>query len=66
MRRMELRGYKVSILWRKLRHHLNSYYTKFGDTIRHPSFNDIRQCYYWLCLDSSDTPRWESSADDWV
>ena len=57
IRRMQLRGYRRSILFRKLRHHLMLYPDTFGSTSYMPLFTDITACYNTLCHEDS----WEFS-----
>lgn len=60
--RMQSRGYRYSILWRKLRHHLRLYPDTYGDTGFKSLLTSIRYCVTEL----REYPCWESACIDWT
>lgn len=49
VRRMQNRGYRKSILFKKLQHHLRLYPDTYGDRSAHRLLNDIKHMYDFLC-----------------
>jgi hypothetical protein len=58
--RMQKRGYKKSILFRKLKHHLRLYPDTFGDRSLHRLWDEIHNHYSYLLT----VPDWEFTEPD--
>ena len=61
IRRMQMRGYGKTILFRKLKHHLRIYPDTFGDSSFQSLFDEITECYNTLCGE----PDWEFTCPGW-
>ncbi len=59
--RMQSRGYRLSILWRKVKHHLRMYPDTFGATTHHDLFGEVLACY--LQLTTTYAGEWEYVSD---
>ena len=58
---MQMRGYRKTILFRKLKHHLRIYPDTFGDSSFQSLFDEITECYNTLCGE----PDWEFTCPGW-
>lgn len=63
VKRMVHRGYKRSIVMRKLRHHLQLFPWTFGDSTYHHLYCDIKSCLHYL--DSCTAQVWPTVDDVW-
>ena len=62
MLRMQRRGYRLSILRRKLQHHIKLFPDTFGDVSALRLYKDIMRCVGEL----SDLGDWETRSRDWT
>jgi hypothetical protein len=63
VKRMVHRGYKRTLVMRKLRHHLQLYPWTFGDSTFHHLWCDIRSCLSYL--NSCSEEEWQAVDDVW-
>lgn len=66
--RMQSRGYLITLLWKKLKHHLRMYPGTYGDAIFHGLLIDITHCYDPLCRHYGEAASmaWEACDTDWA